>query len=117
MAGAAPRAAGRPPARSSASRDIRRPPGTGWPLAMAQSSTAKLRLARVCRRTPRITGASPYFMIRYAKLIPDRDKTPHPASREPLAPTLTNDLETAVQNGPPLQVITHRGGPFCVLRD
>jgi hypothetical protein len=58
---------------------------------MAQSSTAKLRLARVRRKTPRNTGASPYFMIRLAGPTPDRDGTSHHAHRR-----LQNDLETTV---------------------
>ncbi len=70
------------PARSSASRDISRASGTGRPLAMAQSSMARLRPARVCRKTPRITEASPHFMIRYTGPIPDHDITSHHVSRE-----------------------------------
>jgi hypothetical protein len=48
---------------------------------------AKPRLARVCGKTPRITGASPYT-IRSAEPIPDRDTMSHHASRERLAPAL-----------------------------
>ena len=78
----AARTASRPRARSPASPDISRPSGAGQPPAMTQSSTAKLRLARVRRKTPRITGASPYFMIRSTEPIPDRDTTSRPAARE-----------------------------------
>lgn len=35
-------------------------------------------------KTPRIAGASPHFMIRYTGPIPDRDRTSHHPSPEPL---------------------------------
>src|SRR5258708_34637831 len=56
-------------------------------MAMAPSSTAKLRLERGPQDDTSYTGASPHFMIRYTGPIPDRARASRHASREQRAQT------------------------------